>query len=329
MHCMPKRTKKQDIFVSVVVVATNTSQGLAEKLVAISDVLAVHYTNYETIIINNGASTEVASEIVELLDAYPCLRIAHLSRVSRYDTAVFAGLELAVGDYVCTVNPVTDPIEVITEMIAANRNEDVIQGVSDLPLRGVFGLRLGRRIFYWYNRKYIGVDIPIDGTYFASYSRAAVNALMASKRSHRHIRHLVRLVGYRPVNLNYVPLRNPIHQRTMRTGIIEALEIAANYSTHPLRFVTWLGFLAGIVNIVYALYVVVVNVTSDNIVAGWTTMSLQLSGMFFILFAIMVILAEYIGRILAESQHEPQYYIVDEQSSTVGIADKTRRNIEK
>ncbi len=329
---MVKKTKplvKDDIFVSVVVVSANSQQDFAERIIAISDVLAANYTNYEVIIVNNGMPSEASAELTALLDVYPCLRIVHLSRASKYDTAVFAGLELAIGDYVCTVNPATDPVDTITKMIATNKANDVVQGVSELPLRGVLGLRLGRRVFYWYNRKYIGVDIPIDGTYFASYSRATVNALMASKRSHRHIRHLVRLVGYSPVSLMYMPLQDPTRQRTMRTGVIEALEIAASYSTHPLRFVTWLGFFAGIINIIYAVYVVIVNLMNESVVAGWTTMSLQLSGMFFVLFAIMVILAEYIGRILVESQHEPQYYVVNEQSSTVGIADQKRRNIER
>ena len=329
---MAKKNKstnsKQDVFVSVIVVATEQLVNLKKDVANISKLLAESYTNYEVIIVNNNAPVHDVSEITKLLDSMPCIRIVHLARPSRYDTALFAGLDLAIGDYVCTINPATDPIKRIKDIIKENKKNHVIQGVSNSPISGLFGTQVGRRLFYWYNRKYVGVDIPVDATFFAAYSRTAINALMASKRKHRHIRHLIRIIGYRPVVFDYTPLQNPARHRTMRTGAVEALEIAANYSTHPLRFVTWLGFFAGIVNILYALYIVFINLTKTQVTEGWTTTSLQLSGMFFILFTIMVILAEYIGRILSESQHEPEYYIVDEQNSTIGIADQDRRNIE-
>ena len=323
-----KGPKKEDIFVSVVLVITDQLTGSRDHIQKIAKILERKYLNYEIIVVNSGVSEKEISEVISLLDNTPCIRVLHLSHMTRYDTALFSGIESAIGDFVCTIDPMTDPMDLISDIVKANQSSHTVQGVSTTPIQGLLGMRLGRRLFYWYNRKYIGVNIPINATYFASYSRAAVNSLMASKRSHKHIRHLVRLVGYMPLEFKYTPTQNPSRQRTMRTSVVEALEIAANYSTHPLRFVTWLGFFAGIANILYAMYIVAINLTRD-VMEGWTTTSLQLSGMFFILFAIMVILAEYIGRILTESQHEPEYYIVDEQSSTTSIADQSRRNIEK
>lgn len=320
---------QEDIFVSAVIATAGDGVRLSGYVTKLSRVMAVHYTNYEIIVVDNGTEPTEIKALTKLLVKVPCLRIISLSQRERYDTAVFAGLDSAIGDYVCTLNPAVDPIDAIPDIIRENQRTDAVQGVSRVPIKSAFGSQLGRRLFYWYNRKYIGIDIPLNATYFASYNRAVVNAVTATSRSHRHIRHLVRAVGYQPVRFTYQPMSNPASQRTLKTGVIEALEIAASYSTHPLRFVTWLGFFAGIINILYVVYVIMVNLTKSHVTEGWTTTSLQLSGMFFILFATMVILAEYIGRILIESRHEPQYYVRDEKSSSVGLADRFRRNIER
>jgi glycosyltransferase involved in cell wall biosynthesis len=323
------KSELEDIFVSVVIVADAEVDALSTYLKDLSSLLEGHYTNYEILLVNNGVDQKEIIDASALLESLPCIRIMSLSQRTRYDTAVFAGLEAAIGDFVCTVNPTVDPIDSIEGIVKQNREYDVVQGVSDVPITGAFGNRLGRNLFYWYNRKHINIDIPINATYFASYSRRAVNALTSTHRNHRHIRHLVRLIGFRPTLFSYRPKQNPSNQRSLRTGVIEALEIATSYSTHPLRFVTWLGVFASFINILYIGYVLALNISNTRVAEGWTTTSLQLSGMFFILFIIMVILAEYVGRILVESRQEPQYYVTDESVSTISMADVSRRNIAK
>lgn len=320
---------KQDIFVSAVIIVRAESERISEYTLKLYELLNNHYTNYEIIIVDNGAPQNEFEAVTALLNRVPCIRVIKLSQQFKYDTAVFAGLEVSIGDYVCTLDPSIDSPEDIIKFVKKNQQYDVVQGVSEIPITGVFGSQLGRRMFYWYNRKYIGIDIPLNATYYAAYSRRAINSLTSTGRNHRHIRHLARRIGYGYVTQSYVPLHNPGNQRRLRTGIVEALEIVTSYSTHPLRFITWLGVFAGTVNVLYALYVLVLYLTGTNLAPGWTSTSMQLSLMFFVLFIIMIILSEYIGRILTETRREPNYYIADELVSTTAIADLNRRNITK
>jgi glycosyltransferase involved in cell wall biosynthesis len=323
------KASKQDIFVSTVVVAKMQTRDLASYIINLSKELVSLYENYEIIIIDNLVPVEEIVAINKLLSQYPCIRLIRLSRQFKHDTAVFSGLEAAIGDYVVVIDPTLDPIEHISKVIEKNKEIDIIQGVSTMPIKGVLGTDVGRNLFYWYNRKYLGMDIHQQSTYFMSLSRRAVNALTSSNRHDKHVRHLLKVIGYKFAIHDYEPLQDPSTQRSLRTSILQALEIVSNYSTHPLRFVTWLGFFAGVINLFYAGYVVVVSLLKDDIEPGWTTMSIQLSVMFFILFTILVILCEYIGRILGESRKDPQYLIMDEQSSTVSLADVERKNITK
>jgi polyisoprenyl-phosphate glycosyltransferase len=322
-------TKLQDIFVSAVLVVKEDSKGVAEYVGKLSEALSSRYTNYEIIIVDNGVKEDEVGKLTESLLTYPCIRVIRLTQSFRYDTALFAGLEVSIGDFVCTLDPSIDPVDKIPHLVEKNQKKDVVQGVSSIPMTASRTSRMGRRLFYWYNRKYIGIDIPVNATYFASYSRKAVNALTQTTRSQHHIRHLARRVGYAYEAVPYEPVRHPSSSKKLKRGFIEAIEIAISYSTHPLRFVTWLGLVAGVANVLYAAYVVFVNIFDRNVVEGWTTTSLQLSVMFFVLFMIVIIISEYIGRILTESYKDPQYYITDELTSTVALADTERRNVTK
>jgi hypothetical protein len=100
-------------------------------------------------------------------------------------------------------------------------------------------------------------------------------------------------------------------------------------SAHPLRLLAGLGLLASGLNLLYMIYVVAIFFLKDQVAEGWTTLSLQASGMFFLVFLILTALCEYVGRILEESRDRPLYYVVEEKNSNVLIADAERRNVSK
>lgn len=322
-----KQVDKQDIFVSTVVVAKTHTRDLSTYIVSLSEELMRRYENYEIIIIDNLMPTEEVIKVAKLLSIYPCIRLIRLSRQFKHDTAVFSGIEAAIGDYVVVVDPILDPVTEIPMIVEKNKKYDIVQGVSSVPIKSLLGTEAGRKLFYWYNRKYLGVNVHPQSTYFMSLSRRAAGAISASNRHDQHVRHMLKIIGYKFTTYRYTSLQDPSTERSLRTSVIQALEIISSYSNHPLRFVTWLGFSAGVINLFYAGYVVIVTLLKDDVEPGWTTMSIQLSAMFFILFTILVILCEYIDRILGESRKDPQYLIMDEQSSTVSLADAGRKNL--
>jgi hypothetical protein len=158
-------------------------------------------------------------------------------------------------------------------------------------------------------------------------SRRAVNAVTRNRQRERHIRYLARQVGYKSSEIFYEPKKAIPEKKRFSELMVSALELSTNYSKAPLRFISWIGFIVSILNLVYAIYVVLVKLFVSNVAQGWTTLSLQASIMFFFLFAILAVMCEYIGQILQESRQQPLYYIADELNSKISVADNTRRNI--
>lgn len=318
---------RQDIFVSVIVSAKTVSGDLAAYLKALSRILTERYMNYEVIIVDNNYAPDYIASVFRLLDEYPCLRVIRLSRAYKHDTAIMAGLEAAIGDYVVIVDPVVDPIENIPAIVEANKEHDIVQGVADAKsLQGAHG-NFGRKLFYWYNRRYLDIDIPVDATYFMSMNRRAVRSAVSAAQHDIHIRHIVKTIGYSYTTYMYETSNDPARHSSLRTGIFEAFSIIGSHSTHPLRVMAWVGLIASIFNLVYAVYVVLTALLRGHVAEGWTTMSLQLSSMFFILFILLAVLSEYIGKILAETRRDTRYLVMDELTSTVSFADMERKNI--
>lgn len=322
--------KVSDIFVTTVFVADEYAVQMGQKIKRLSKLLRTNYANYEILVVDNGLARRELEAVQKLLPTVACIRVIRLSRNHDSDTAIFAGVEASIGDYVCIVYD-NDPIELVPEFIHANSKADIIFGVARNLTRKTYVERWGAKLFYWYSKKFMDINVPLQSTYFISMNRTAANALTMSGRFMRHIRHMAQRVGFTTQTFEYElpPEAQPYSHAKSGTLVSRGIDLVANYSSHPLRMLSYFGIVAGLLNIVYAVYVLIVNLSKRDIAQGWTTLSLQSSLMFFILFMILAVLAEYIGKILNETQQEPPYHIMQELSSTVSVTDETRRNVTK
>jgi hypothetical protein len=103
--------------------------------------------------------------------------------------------------------------------------------------------------------------------------------------------------------------------------------MAVNHSVAPLRLVSFLGLTGSFLSLIYSLYVVGVYLLKQDVMPGWTTMSLQVSGLFFLVFIMLTMIGEHLGRLLDEAVDRPLYHVREEQASAVMLSDLARRNV--
>jgi dolichol-phosphate mannosyltransferase len=183
-------------------------------------------------------------------------------------------------------------------------------------------------MFWRFARRALQVEIPEASTPFQVLSRRAVNAVTRFKDHWRQLRLHSSLVG-ESLGFEFEPIqrRPAVRRRGFLDSVLLAVDIAVGSSIRPLRFVSALGLAASALNLLYVVYVVVTYLFKAHVQEGWTTTSLQLSGMFFLLFSILTVLSEYVGRVLDESRDRPLYHVAEERNSNVVVADATRRNV--
>lgn len=295
-------------------------------LLQLSQVLKAQYENYEIVLVDDGSVDGTSARVKELLGRVECVRLLRLSRRFGLDVALTAGLESAIGDYVVTLSPATDPTALIPDLVALARRENAaVYGVLARRERPLLH-RLGARLFHWTCRRLLDLPITPGATHFRVLSRQAVNAIVGIKDNYRYLRALTPYIGYSTRLFEYQPLRAP-RAESLFEAADTAVAIIVSNSSRPLRLTGWLAVLASGLNLAYIGYVFLVNVFKHAVAEGWTTLSLQNAGMFFLLFLILAVVTEYVGRILNETREWPLYYIAEEANSSVLIASQDRRNV--
>ncbi|MFY0577107.1 glycosyltransferase family 2 protein [Cystobacter fuscus] len=319
-----------DCFVSVVAPISNDAPIVESFVRETLDVLRANYTNYELVLVDDGSTDDSVQRISELLRTQECVRLIRLSRHFGDEVAISSGLDSVIGDFVAILQPDSDPPALIPEFVArARAGHGVVYGVRTSRAGQPFWQRMGARLFYWVCIRLLGVALAPDSTDFRVLSRQALNAVTRVKDRNRYLRIITNSVGFASSAIAYepVPRRSELHRRTFWQSVGLAWDIMVTQSTHPLRMVSGLGLGASTLNLAYMLYVGAIYLFKPHVVEGWTTLSLQASTMFFLVFLILTVLCEYIGRILEETRERPLYHVLEERNSNVLLAQANRTNV--
>jgi len=319
-----------DCFTSVVVPVHNDADIVEDLIRDVMTVLRGTYAHYELVLVDDGSDDATVQRILPLLQQLDCIRLIRLSRKSGEEIAIFAGLEAVIGDFVVVLMPNWDPPELIPQMVErARQGAEVVFGVTKDRHEEGFLVRIGASLFDSYCRRVLKLDLPQNSTQFRAMSRQAVNAITQVKNVHRFLRILTADVGFRRESLLYTPVNRSGRPGGKRLfdAVSMAVDMLITSSQHPLRFATWLGVLASAFNMLYAIYVVAIVLFKDHVAEGWTTLSMQNAVMFFFVFLILTVSSEYIGHILIETIDRPLYYVLEERTSSVLIANESRKNV--
>jgi dolichol-phosphate mannosyltransferase len=325
-----KKTTITDCFVSVVAPLYNDEAIVEDFITEVTDVLSSRYSNYELVLVDDGSTDKTINTVELLLKRTECTRLIILSRNYGEEIAISAGLDSAIGDFVVVMLPDSDPPQLIPEMVSLGRSGNgvvfgVLKNYQDQP----WWSRVGSDLFHWYCERALNLNFPKYSTQFKVLSRQAVNAITQIRDRYRYIRIFTSFVGYSNITIEYEPKHRSgkPRQRGFLESVNLAIDIVVANSKHPLRFVTMLGLLASILNLMYIGYIILVNIFKRNVMEGWTTSSLQNAGMFFFILLILTVISEYIGRILEETKDRPLYYVIDEKTSSVMLSSPEIRNV--
>jgi dolichol-phosphate mannosyltransferase len=321
---------KSDILVSVLAVLRDQGHILPAFLEETAALLDSHYANYEILLLDNGSSDKTVQIVKPLLGQYRCIRYIRLTRSTDPETALMAGLDVAIGDYVVNIHPDYDPPAEIIPMIESCRSgNDLVIGVDRHPSRPGVLYRFIRSIFLVLIRRMLHLELRTNRTELRVLSRQAVNALVKVRLRRRYFAIVAADIGLTTAVHSYERISRSGNQPVYRIGTSAriGLSVLVHNSIVPLRVASALGLVGSFLSFAYSLYVIAVYLFKKDVMPGWTTLSLVLSGLFALVFLILSLMGEYMGRLLEETTDRPLYHIRDEQSSAVMLSDLTRRNV--
>ena len=282
-----------------------------EETVAVLRQLVTHY---EIILVDDGAPAETVAGVRALLERYDFVRFLRLSRHFGEETAIAAGLDVAIGDYVIVMLPNMDPPSLIPEFFErARADADIVYGVRLHRKSEPFWYRAGARLFYWYINSVVKAGIPNDSTQFRCMSRQVVNAITQIRDPDQYLRLLTSYIGFRKEALAYSPI-NRTGAPTVRPkgeAVNLARALVMDHTTHPLRAVIWIGVVIAVFN------AVVVAAQGGQLHDALA---------FLVLSIMLAFVGEYVGGLSRRMRDRPAYYVREEHTSSV-LLREDRRNV--
>ncbi|PSW65245.1 glycosyl transferase family 2 [Photobacterium leiognathi subsp. mandapamensis] len=315
--------KKQESFVSVVLVIKNNFNILTSYIKELSDDLNQSYSDYEIVIIDQSSTDETSANIDNLLTEYKSIRYILLSSEVTEDVAVAAGYENAIGDFVVNLDIQRDPVSLVNQLVTlCKQGNDIVLGVTKQPTTAMYNIirPYVKRIL-----RSIGYDFPRDFSGSMCLSRRTVNAVTESGRFYHKLYVRIAKTGYKSIDFKY-DSKVVSNKKDIVTGIKEALHFTIFNSTKPLRWMSTLGVVGSLLAFVFAVYSIIVNIFTNNVTQGWTTLVLFSSVLFALLFTMLAFFGEYLARLLNDRSEHRSYSVVYEKNSNV-MLDENRFNV--
>ncbi len=317
-------------FLSVVVVFRNQEGSLQDFLIQTTNMIDDIVEDYEIVIVDNASTDQSIAVLQELTGELGLanLQVYALTKEVDTDTACWVGIERSLGDFVVVLDPSTEDINFVPSMLSkATEGADVVfahnneRTVQTLPYRAAYSIM--HNLYGAFN----GVNLLKDAPHFRLLSKKVINFILQHPRPSLTYRHLPATAGFSRAMLRYSFTPRHPQKKRLRDSIDRGIGLLVSTTRAPMRLVTWLSVFGASANFAYSFYVIAVGIFQPHVAPGWVSLSLQQSGMFFLISMVLLVLGEYILQMATLTNEGPKFHVAQEFTSAK-LTRKTKLNIE-
>ena len=274
---------------------------------------------FEFIFVNDGSKDKTSKVIKDLASKDPDVKYVIFSRNFGKESAMYAGLEKAKGEYIAILDAdMQDPPSLIPDMIKALDNDecDIIAArrvtrKGEPPIRSMFA-----RAFYRLINKMTDVEIADGARDFRLMKRIVVDAILKLSEKQRFSKGIFAWVGFRTKWIEHENVERVAGETKWNFFKLfrYAIDGIVAFTTVPLKLATYLGFTFTALGFGYLIYyfirAIILKIYND--VPGYPSLLcfiLFIGGM---ILMTLGILGEYLGRTYIEVKARPIYITAEE-----------------
>ena len=271
--------------------------------------------DYEILFVNDGSSDNTQKVLKELYEKNrDLIQVITFSRNFGKEAAMYAGLTKARGDMVLLIDADLQQHPSLAlsmiEILDNNPDVDCVAAYQKKRNEGKI-MSFVKSCFYKIINKFSDVNFVNGASDFRLMRRNMVEAILSIQEYHRFSKGIFSWVGF---NTEYIPYeaskRTSGHSKWKVKNLIKyAMEGIISFSTSPLRFSAYVGFLSSLISIIYLIVVVVQKLLYGIDVPGYATivvLVLLLGGLQ--LFCLGV-LGEYFAKMYIQVKNRPVYIV--------------------
>ena len=298
---------KEKNFVSIVLSFQNDEAVIGTFLQTVDAFLAGKFSAYEYIVVNNGsgdASGPIIRDIAGKLSG--SVTMLNLSYVHDRESAMFAGINLAIGDYIFEFDSLNISYEPEIIWRAYGKCLEGYDVVSTSPNKPI---QMSSKIFYYYLSAITHNKMKLTTETFRIVSRRALNRILRSTGKMLYRKAMYNCSGFDVFNLKYEPLNKSDigADIALSDKVRSGLDILVSFSEVGLSVAANICFVFSFILLFVIGYTFFSYFTKPDIQPGWTTMMLLVSTGFFGVFFVLTIMSKYLTSLLYELQDRPRY----------------------
>ena len=268
----------------------------------------------ELIFVDDGSTDGSLEVLIDLYEAYPELIVLiKLTRNFGTYPAIIAGYKQATGK--CIINlsaDLQDPPELIHDMLDYhfNKKYNIVICTRESRDENIYR-RITSKLFYTVIKKLCFPNMPIGGFDFILISDKVKNKIIKNLEADFFLQGKILWTGY---EIKYIPYKRSKRktgksQWTFSMKLKWFIDSLMSYSLFPIRVMSTMGIILSVSGFMYAIYVFVERLLSDNFIAGNAIiiiLILILSGFQILMLGVI---GEYIWRTLSQVRNRSQYII--------------------
>lgn len=268
--------------------------------------------DYELVFVDDGSKDGSWDTLKSLATRDRHIRLFRLSRNFGSHAAILCGLVNSSGN--CAVVKAADmqePTELILDMYSKWKNgNNVVLAVRE----GREDSALFSNLYYWLTRKVALPNMPRNGFDVFLLDRKVIEILRDMDERNSALTGQILWSGFRTAVVPYIRRKREIGRSrwTLYKKIRLVTDTLFTFSTVPISFVSYLGFIALIVSLVWSIIVLIGRLRDKIPVSGFTTLMIFNLSSFGVIMITLGILGGYLWRTFSASLKRPTF-IVEEQ----------------
>ena len=269
--------------------------------------------DYEIVFVDDGSRDATMFQLKKIFQEQRCpVKVVSFSRNFGKESAIYAGLKEACGEYVTLIDAdLQQRPEIARDMVKILDEQpeyDLVAAYQDRRGEGKV-LSFFKKSFYKIINKLSDVNLHADASDFRTMRRNVADSIIELGEYHRFSKGIFAWVGFNTCFIPYIACERVAGESKWSFGKLfnYAIEGIIGYSTKPLRIATFLGGFTAILAFLYLIFVVLEKLITGIDIPGYATIVVLILFLGSMQLFCIGIIGEYVRRTLEQTKNRPGY----------------------
>lgn len=278
----------------------------------------LHQVEVEYLFIDDGSSDATLDVLRRLSTEDSRVHYVSFSRNFGKESAIYAGLEKASGDYVAIMDAdLQDPPALLPQMLSGIMEEGYdcvgsrrVSRKGEPPVRSFFA-----RLFYKIMNKMSHTEVVDGARDFQMMNRKVVKAILSMGEYNRFSKGIFGWIGFKKKWMEYENIERVAGETkwSFWSLLLYAVDGIVAFSTFPLVLVSILGLLFCVAAFIAIIFIIVRTLVFGDPTSGWPSMVCIIMLVSGVQLLCMGIIGQYMAKTYLETKRRPLYLVEEEK----------------